>query len=155
MYEAEVFQRFHGILSRSTTLVSWQFTAARIMQAVWHFRHDFHLCGTFRLRMLLQLGHEVFGQFAIAIVAQGAVVHHTECGKAAAMRFEQRSRNDFAVFLNAKIFHFDSLGGTQTACGGGLLEVAVRVVCGKIVKRLRTQRNQRKCSHVILPLHAG
>ena len=136
-------------------MVSWQFTAARIMQAVWHFRHDFHLCGTFRLRMLLQLGHEVFGQFAITIVAQWSVMHHTECGKAAAMRFEQRSRNDFAVFLNAKIFHFDSLGGTQTACSGGLLEVAVRVVCGKIVKRLRTQRNQRKCSHVILPLHAG
>lgn len=74
---------------------------------------------------------------------------------AAAMRFEQRSRNDCAVFLNAKVFHFDPLAGTQTACGRGLLEVAVRVMCGKIVKRLRTQRNQRKCSHVILPLHAG
>lgn len=132
-------------------MVSWQFAAARIMQTVWHFRHDFHLCGTFRLRVLLKLGHEIFGQFAIVIVAQGAVVHHTESGKTAAMRFEQRSRNDFAVFLNAKVFHFDSLAGTQTACGRGLLEVAVRVMRGKIVKRLRTQRNQRKCSHMIMP----
>ena len=67
------------------------------------------------------------------------------------MRFEQRSRNDCAVFLNAKVFHFDPLAGTQTACGRGLLEVAVRVMCGKIVKRLRTQRNQRKCSNIIMP----
>ena len=136
-------------------MVGWQFAAMRVMQAVWHFRHNFHLCGTFRLRVLLELGHEIFGQFAIAIVTQGAIVHHTEGGKAAAMRFEQRSRNDCAVFLNAKVFHFDPLAGTQTACGRGLLEVAARVMCGKIVKRLRTQRNQRKCSHVILPLHAG
>ena len=88
MHEAEVFQRFYGIISRSATLVGWQFAATRVMQAVWHFRHDFHLCGTFRLRVLLELGHEIFGQFAIAIVTQGAVVHHTEGGKAAAMRFE-------------------------------------------------------------------
>ena len=88
MHEAEVFQRFHGIISRSTTLVGWQFAATRVMQAVWHFRHDFHLCGTFRLRVLLELGHEIFGQFAIAIVTQWPVVHHAEGGKATVMRFE-------------------------------------------------------------------